>query len=113
MSQQPSNLISSDVNLSETISMVAQELAGLSTRLHEVLQGVMRIELENAQYKQAAIASNSSQSTEGFFSDIKDVLKTMLNVSQGLTVDPKVKLQAEATTQIESNKSLKGTGRIF
>ena len=53
--------------------MVAQELAGLSTCLHEVLRGVMRIELENAQYKRAAIASNSSQSTEGFFSDIKGI----------------------------------------
>ena len=64
MSQQPSDLISSEVNLSKTISMKSQELAGLSTRLHEVLQGVMHIELGNAQYKQAAIASNSSQSTE-------------------------------------------------
>ena len=73
----------------------------------------MHIELENAQFKRAAIASNSSQSTEGYFSDIKDILKTMLNVLQGLTVGPKVNLQAEATTQIESNKSPKGTGRIF
>ena len=47
MSQQPSNLILSDVNLSKTFLMVAQELAGLSTCLHEVLQGVMCIELEN------------------------------------------------------------------
>ena len=50
MSQQPSNLILSDVNLSKIISMIAQELAGLSTCLHEVLQGVMRIEFENVQY---------------------------------------------------------------
>lgn len=70
MSQQPSVLISAEVNLSKTILMVAQELAGLSTCLHEVLQGVVHIELENAQYKQAAIAINSSHSTEGYFSDI-------------------------------------------
>ena len=44
---------------------------------------------------------------------IKDILKTMLNVLQGLTVGPKVNLQAEATTQIESNKNPKGTGCIF
>lgn len=37
----------------------------------------------------------------------------MLNVLQGLTVGLKVKLQAEATTQIESNKSPKGNGFIF
>ena len=58
ISQQPSDLILSEVNLSETILMVAQELAGLTTCLHEVSQEVMRIELENAQYKQANIASN-------------------------------------------------------
>ena len=67
MSQQTSNLILSEVNLSKTILMVAQELAGLSSCLHEVLQGVMHTELENVQYKQAAIASDSSQLTEGYF----------------------------------------------
>ena len=113
MSQQPNDLILFEVNLSKTILMVAQELAGLSTCLHEVLQGVMCIELENVQYKRAAIACNSSHSTEGFFSDIKDILKTMLNVLQKLAFGPKVNSQAEATTQIESNKSPKGTGCIF
>ena len=74
----------------------------------------MHIDLENAQYKWAAIASNSSQSLGFFyFSDIKDILKNMLNVLQGLTVGPKVNLQAESTTQIESNKGPKGTGCIF
>ena len=50
MSQQSSNLILSDVRLSGTILMVSQELAELSTCLHEVAQRVMSNELENAQY---------------------------------------------------------------
>ena len=45
MSQQPSNLILSNVNLSKTILIFAQELDELSTCLHEVLQGVTHIEL--------------------------------------------------------------------